>query len=100
MSNPDFWRRFLRQEPIPDKASSDFWKRLMEEPVVNRHYDREVYDDLIVATHPHNNCPVCHPAEKPQTIDAELEVLVSCMRTSAQDTLINLHKAGYHIVKA
>lgn len=69
--------------------SNEFWRRYMD---ANTHGT--------LAMHPHNNCPVCHPAEKPQTIDAELEVLVSCMRTSAQDTLINLHKAGYHIVKA
>jgi hypothetical protein len=54
----------------------------------------------VMAAHPHSNCPVCNAErEKPVTIDNELEVLISCMRTSAQDTLVHLHKAGYRIVK-
>lgn len=83
---PDFWRRYL-------ESDVDFMKPLTD-------YQRNLVTGGAVAMHPHNACPVCHPKDNPETIDTELEVLVSCMRTSAQDTLINLHKAGYHIVKA
>ena len=50
--------------------------------------------------HPHNNCSVCHGVESGKLDEnGQLEALIRCIRTSAQDTLESLKRKGYEIRK-